>query len=303
MKYRGLGVAGFHELHATEWGPRSSKQVVVCAHGYSGNGRDFDYLARDLASRGARVICPDFAGRGQSAWLPAFEYHFGRYLADIASLLAHLEVTEVDWVGTSMGGLIGMALAARRGATLRSLVMNDIGAYLPADALLHISRNLHSEQPFASLRDAEAHVRHTHREWGDISDEQYRHLVTHGTRREADGYHLHFDPQLEIVAKPPPYAPGIYLWDAWYRLHCPVLLLRGEDSQVFPAHVAKTMLDVKPAARLVEFAGCGHAPALMSAEQIEVVREFVLPEPRMMAAVSRGARHDRVQRLHTSRPA
>lgn len=113
VKYRGLGVAGFHELHATEWGPRNSQRVVVCAHGYSGNGRDFDYLARDLAAQGARVICPDFAGRGRSAWLPSFEYHFGRYLADIGSLLTHLEVGEVDWVGTSMGGLLGMMLAAR----------------------------------------------------------------------------------------------------------------------------------------------------------------------------------------------
>ena len=303
MKYRGLGVSGFHDLHATEWGSRTSGQVVICAHGYSGNGRDFDYLARDLAARGARVICPDFAGRGRSSWLPSFEYHFGRYLADIGSLLTHLEVSQVDWVGTSMGGMLGMMLAARGGSTVRSLTINDVGAYLPADALHHISRNLHFAQPFATLLEAEAHLRHTHREWGDISDEQYRHLVTHGTRREADGYRLHFDPQLEAVAHPPPFAPGIYMWDAWYRIHCPVMLLRGEDSQVFPAHVAKTMLDIKPAAQLVEFAGCGHAPALMSPEQIEAVREFVVPEPRMMAAVSRDARHERPQRFHTPRSA
>jgi pimeloyl-ACP methyl ester carboxylesterase len=303
VKYRGLGVSGFHDLHATEWGPRSSDRVVVCAHGYSGNGRDFDVLARELAADGARVICPDFAGRGRSAWLPAFEYHFGRYLADTRSLLAHLEVSEVDWVGTSMGGLLGMMLAARGGSTVRSLVMNDIGAYVPAEALKIISRNLHSEQPFATLAAAEAHLRHTHREWGDISDEQYRQLVAHGTRREADGWRLHFDPQLEAVAQPPPYAPGIYLWDQWYRIHCPVLLLRGETSEVFPAHVARTMIDIKPAAQLVEFAGCGHAPALMSAEQVEVVREFVAPEPRTMAAVSRGARHEPSRRFDSPRTA
>lgn len=181
--------------------------------------------------------------------------------------------------------------------------MNDIGAFLPADALQYISRNLHSAQPFATRRDAEAHLRHTHREWGDISDEQYRHLVAHGTRRERDGHRLHFDPQLETVARPLPFAPGIYLWDAWYRIHCPVLLLRGEESTVFPSHVARTMRDVKPAAQLVEFAACGHAPALMSREQIEVVRDFVIPEPRARAAVSPEARHERPQRFHTPRPA
>lgn len=302
-KYRGLGVSGFHELHATEWGPRRSRRVVVCAHGYSGNGRDFDDLARDLAAHGARVICPDFPGRGRSAWLPPFGYHFPQYLADIRSMLAQLDVSEVHWVGTSMGALLGMQLAAQSGTPVRSLVMNDAGAYLPFDALRHIARNLDSRQPFKSLAEVEAHLRHTHREWGEITDAQYKRLTIHGARRAADGYRLHFDPQLARAVQPPPFAPGLYLWDAWYRVQCPVLLLRGETSDVFPAHVAQTMLDVKPDARLVEFAGCGHAPSLMAPDQIEVVREFVLPEPRTMAAVSPISRHDRSQRFHTPRAA
>lgn len=303
VAYRGLGVAGFHDLHATEWGPRRSERVAICAHGYSGNGRDFDFLARELAASGTRVICPDFAGRGRSARLPSFAYHFHQYLADIRSLMAHLEVSTVDWIGTSMGGLLGMMLAAQSSATVRRLVVNDVGAYLPADALQHIARNLHADQPFATKREAEAHLRHTHRQWGEITDEQYRHLVAHGTRRAVDGYHLHFDPQLVTVAQPPPFTPGIYLWDTWYRVQCPVLLLRGEESTVFPAHVAQTMLDVKPGAQLVEFPDCGHAPALMSAAQIEVVREFVVPEPRRMAAVSHGARHAATERIHSPRTA
>jgi pimeloyl-ACP methyl ester carboxylesterase len=298
-----LGVSGFHELHATEWGPRRSKRVIGCAHGYSGNGRDFDWLAQSLAATGARVICPDFAGRGRSAWLPSFEYHFPQYLADIRSLLVHLDVQEVDWVGTSMGGLLGMMLASQGGSPVRRLVMNDVGAYLPLDALQHIARNLQAKQPFATLQDVEAHLRHTHREWGEISDAQYRSLARHGARREQDGYHLHFDPALATVVQPPPFAPGIYLWDSWYRVQCPVLLIRGETSDVFPRHVARTMLDVKPAARLVELEGCGHAPSLMSAEHIEVVREYLVPEPGTLAAVSRGARHDPPHRFHPPRTA
>ena len=298
-----MGVTGFHQLHATEWGSRRSSRVVVCAHGYSGNGRDFDFLARALAAGGARVICPDFAGRGRSAWLPPFAYHFPQYLSDVRSLLAHLGVEEVDWIGTSMGGLIGMMLAAQSGSPVRRLVVNDVGAYLPSEALQRIARNLAAKQPFADAREAEAHLRHTHREWGEISDAQYRHLTQHGTRRAHDGVRLHFDPQLARVAQPLPFAPGVYLWDTWYRVQCPVLLLRGEDSAVFPRHVAQTMLDANPRARLVELAGCGHAPALMSEEHIAVVREFVAPEPGMMAGVSRGARHDIPPGFHPPRTA
>jgi pimeloyl-ACP methyl ester carboxylesterase len=298
-----LGVSGYHTLHVTEWGSRRSPRVIVCAHGYSGNGRDFDDLARALAADGARVLCPDFPGRGRSAWLPPFQYHFPQYLADIRALLAHVGASEVDWIGTSMGALLGMMLAAQSRSPVRRLVMNDAGAYLPSDALRRIARNLESRQPFATLKDLEAHLRHTHRDWGEIGDAQYRRLALHGSRRAADGYRLHFDPQLAVVMQAPSIAPGIHLWDHWYRVECPVLLLRGERSEVLPAHVARTMLQVKPATLEVVLEGCGHAPSLMSAEHIEIVRDFVIPEPRTMAAVIPEARHDPPRRFHTPRTA
>lgn len=304
VSYRGLGASGWHALHATEWGSRRSKRVVVCAHGYSGNGRDFDFLARELAAQGARVLCPDFAGRGRSAWLPSqLSYHFPQMLSDVRSLLAHLAIDEVEWVGTSMGGLLGMLLASQAGTPVRRLVINDAGAYLPLAALQHISRNLHAPASFATLKDVEAHLRHTHRDWGEISDAQYRHLAIHGARRAGEGWQLHYDPRIAAVARPLPFTPGLYFWDAWYRVRCPVLLLRGERSEVFPADVARTMLDVKPSAQLVELAGAGHAPSLMAPEHIAAVAEFLAPEPSTMAAVSQDARHADAQRLHTPRTA
>jgi pimeloyl-ACP methyl ester carboxylesterase len=250
--------------------------VVVCAHGYSGNARDFDYLAREL-SRDARVICIDVAGRGESAWLKApMGYHFPQFLADIHSLLAHLKVSQVEWVGTSMGGLLGMLLAAKASSPVARLVMNDVGAFLPQDALQVIARNLEAPESFASLKEVEAHLRHTHREWGNLGDEHWRHFAAHGSRRGPDGrYRLHFDPEIARVARPMPLTPGLFFWDAWYRVRCPVLLLRGESSQVFPAEVADAMLDVKPDAELVVFQGCGHVPSLMVPEQIAVVRNFL----------------------------
>jgi len=273
---RGLGVSGFHQLHYLEWGRRSNPKVIVCAHGYSGNARDFDYLAREL-SQEARVICIDLAGRGESEWLRSpLGYHFGQFLADIHSLLAHLAVPRVEWVGTSMGGLLGMLLASKASSPITRLVMNDVGAYLPADALQAIARNLEAPASFASLKEVEAHVRHTHRDWGQLDARQWRHLAVHGSRRTAEGrYRLHYDPEIARVARPMPLSPGLFFWDAWYRVRCPVLLLRGERSQVFPHEVAQAMLDAKPAARLVEFAGCGHVPALMSEPQVAVVRNFL----------------------------
>jgi len=250
--------------------------VIVCAHGYSGNARDFDDLARSL-SRDARVLCIDFPGRGESGWLgSAMEYHFGQFLHDVDAILTQLGVREVEWIGTSMGGLIGMLLAARPASYVRRLVMNDVGAYVPLDALHAIGRNIAAPARFDSLAQAEAHLRETHREWGKLTGAQWDRLVRHGTRAVAGGgYAMHYDPRITRLLQPFSLAPGLFFWDTWFRVRCPVLLLRGEASRVFPPAVAETMLQVKPQAELVEVAGCGHVPSLMEPNQIRIVRAFL----------------------------
>lgn len=270
-------------MHAVEWGSRRSSRVVICAHGYSGNGRDFDYLAREL-SRGARVVCPDVAGRGQSAWLPsALAYHFPQFLGDLRALVAELGVREVEWVGTSMGGLLGLMLAAQPASPIRRLVLNDVGAFVPADALAAIGRNLRAPERFASMAALAAHVRHTHRDWGPLSDEQWAHLARHAARRLPDGYALHYDPRIARIVQPPPFTPGLSLWSAWYSVRCPVLVVRGRTSGILPEAVMKTMLDVKPHAESAEIADAGHAPSLMAPEQIAIVAEFLeRPEARRL---------------------
>lgn len=290
------------------WGRRNNRRVLLCLHGYSGNGRDFDELARAV-SGSYRVVCPDTAGRGRSAWLRhPLQYHFGQFMADLRSLLAELDADEVDIVGTSMGGLLGMMLAAQPASPVRSLVMNDVGAFLPPDALRAIARNLEAPATFASLAEVEAHMRHTHREWGQLTDAQWKHLAIHGSRREGDGYRLHFDPAIVTAARPIPLSPGFFFWDTWYRVRCPVLLLRGEESRVFPRHVADTMLEIKPQAQLVEIADVGHVPALMSADQIGIVGAFLAcsaprMEPRRASPVFHAARHESHQRTPPPRPA
>ena len=307
MTFRALGVAGFHDVHAVVWGRRDSGRAVLCVHGYSGNARDFDDLALGL-SHAARVTCIDVAGRGASAWLTPLEYHFGQFLADIRMLLARERIAEVDFVGTSMGGILGMLMASQASSPIRRLVMNDVGAFVPAGALELIGRNLEAPAVFASLAEVEAHLRHTHREWGPIDAAQWKRLARHGARRVDGGYALHYDPQITRVVRPMPYAAGVYFWDAWYRVRCPVMLLRGEHSQVLPADVARAMVRIHPATRVEEIAGVGHVPSLMDETQVGLVREFLqLPEPagerRTAQAVSFRARHEPFPPLHPSGPA
>jgi pimeloyl-ACP methyl ester carboxylesterase len=259
--------------------------VVVCAHGYSGNARDFDDLARTL-SRDARVICVDVAGRGRSEWLgSSFDYNFPLYLAGFDALFAHLGLDEVEWIGTSMGGLLGMHIAARPANPIRRLVMNDVGAFVPMEALCAIAGNLRGPERFDSLEAVESHMRRTHRDWGRLTARQWGRLARHGARRDADGWRLHYDPRLAPAVEPLPLAPGLFFWDAWYKTRCPALLLRGERSEVFPRYVAETMLRMQPAAALVEIEGCGHAPSLMGKGQIDIVRRFLAkPSARMARA-------------------
>jgi pimeloyl-ACP methyl ester carboxylesterase len=215
----------------------------------------------------------------------------------VNALVARLGVAQVDWIGTSMGGLLGMMLAASPGSPVRRLVMNDVGAFLPMDALQYIGRNLRAADRFASRDEVEAHLRHTHREWGSLTPAQWKHLALHGARALEDGgFRLHYDPAIARLVQPAmPFAPGLFFWDAWYKVRCPVLLVRGEDSQVFPSSVATTMRQVHGDTQLVEVAGCGHAPALMSETQIAPIREFLaLPmaqreRRRMSVSTSRGA--------------
>lgn len=274
--FRGLGITGFHRLHYTEWGPRDARRTIVCVHGYSGNGRDFDALARAL-SQDARVVCLDVAGRGRSEWLgSALQYHFPQFLSDIAALVRRLGVERLDWVGTSMGGLLGLLFAAQPGSPVRRLVLNDVGAFVPAAGLREIAHRLEAPERFASLAEVERHVRETHREWGEISDAQFRALARHHARRlPQGGYRLHYDPRIGRLVQSVPFVDGLHFWDAWDRVECPVLIVRGQHSGILPADVAERMVDTHPEAELFEVEGAGHAPALMSPGEIARVRNFL----------------------------
>lgn len=274
-----LGPGGFHRICYTDWGRAGAPRTVVAVHGLTRNGRDFDRLAAALSGgpgHGFRVVCPDVAGRGRSDWLPdAAQYSYPQYLSDMASLIARLGVAAVDWIGTSMGGLIGMMLAAQPGTPIRRLVINDVGPLLPQAAIARIAGYVGQDPRFARLEEVEAYLRQVHAPFGALSDADWRHLAINGHRRlDGGGFGLAYDPQIGAAFKA---AAGkdVDLWALWDRIACPVLVLRGATSDLLPPAVAEAMKHRGPRATVVEIAGAGHAPSLMSADQIALVRDWL----------------------------
>jgi len=274
--YPSLGSHGFHKIVYSEWGDPTCDRVVVCVHGLTRNAHDFDFLAERLQPD-FRVACPDLPGRGRSHWLPVpTEYRPPVYLADLASLIARMNVEQVDWVGTSLGGLLGMMLAAQPNTPIRRLVLNDVGAFVAKEALQRIAGYVGADPVFADLDALEAYLREVHAPFGPLTDAQWRHLARHGVRHDPDeaGLRLHYDPALAV-----PFREGfdadVDLWALWDMISCPVLLLRGAESDIFSHETAQEMLTRGPAAELIEFPGVGHAPMLMDDVQIEAVREWL----------------------------
>jgi pimeloyl-ACP methyl ester carboxylesterase len=306
--YLSLGPTGFHRVAYTDWGEPAAPHVVVCVHGLSRNGRDFDFLARALEPD-CRVVCPDVVGRGDSAWLAdPSGYTFGTYLADAASLIARVTTPprgsffgelhrqlrarlggapapqRLDWVGTSMGGLIGLLLAAKPGSPIRRLVLNDVGPLVPWNGLLRLGGGLGQATRFADRAAAESQLRAACAAFGIDDAAHWSHLLEHGIARDDDGsFVLRYDPALaRLPRRPDPELPlgpdflrGIDLWGAWEAVRCPVLVLRGAASDVL---LPETLARMRSRAnvRAIEFAGVGHAPALMNAAQVTAVRDFLL---------------------------
>lgn len=273
--FLGLSPAGFHRIAYAEWGRGDAHRSIVCVHGLTRNGRDFDTLAEAL-SGDARVVCPDVVGRGRSDWLPdAALYGYPQYCADMTALIARLDVDAVDWVGTSMGGLIGMMLAAQPSSPIRRLVINDVGPFIPKAALERIAGYAGGDPDFPDLRALEVYLRLVLAPFGALTDEQWAHLARHGGRRKPNGaLGLAYDPGIAAPFRSGPIG-DVDLWPVWDRIRCPVLVLRGAGSDLLLPETAREMAARGPRARVIEVPGCGHAPSLMTEPQIAVVREFL----------------------------
>ena len=271
----GLGPNGFHRITYFEWGDPANDRVLVCVHGLTRRGRDFDALAGALERR-YRVICVDLPGRGRSDWLPlAGGYQPTTYIQDMAALIARLGVEQVDWLGVSLGGLMGMMLAAQPKTPIRRLVLDDIGGYVGLEALQQIARYVGQDPAFPDRDGLEAYMREVNVGYGPLTDAQWAHLVEHGHRiDEAGQWRQHYDPKLAEPFKAG-FSEPVALWPLWDAVACPVLILRGTLSDILTEETAAEMVARKPGTTLVEFAGVGHAPMLMAEDQISAVSDWL----------------------------
>jgi pimeloyl-ACP methyl ester carboxylesterase len=275
---RGMSLAGFHRMAVWHWPAPGNAVPVLCVHGLTRNARDFDTLARELVRRGRSVYCPDLAGRGHSDWLrDPTQYHLGQYAADMNNVINLIGCEQVDWIGTSLGGLTGMTLAAQPAHPIRRLVLNDIGPFIPSAALRRLGRYIDAPvRHFASLADAEQHHRQTLAPFGALGDAEWRHLTEHSLKPAVDrpGFELRCDPAIARTYRQWQYF-NVDLWSLWKLIDCPVRVLRGVDSDFVSREMCQRMADSGPRASVVELPGCGHAPSLTRADQIESVIDFL----------------------------
>ena len=276
-----LDSRGLHRMAYWEWGDAANPRVLVCVHGLARQGRDFDTLAAGLSEH-YRVVCPDVAGRGQSQWLAnTMDYTVPQYVADMVTLLARLNAESVDWLGTSMGGLIGLGVAALPGSPLRRLVMNDIGPTLEASAITRIGTYLGMPLRWPNLEAAAAALWTISSTFGPHTPEQW--LALTRPQVVSDGHGAlkpHYDPQIAVPFRaitPEMAAAGeAMLWQAWDSLRLPVLLVRGAESDLLSHDTAQAMTQRGPKPQLVEIAGVGHAPTLVQDDQRRLVAGFLL---------------------------
>jgi len=265
---------GFHRVVWQEWGAPDAPNVVVCVHGVGRNARDFDVLGEALADT-HRVLAVDMPGRGRSDWLAdPNAYSFPTYLSVLTGLIAASGAETVGWVGTSMGGLLGITLAAQPHTPIARLVVNDVGPVIEPAALERIRGYLGTDPAFERYEDIAAHVRKVSAPFGRLSDAQWEHLVRTNVRQDAEGrWRLGYDPGIAVPFRAQ--AAPVDLWPLWDAVRCPTLVLRGADSDLLSARTAEAMAARGPRPRIVEIPGVGHAPMLLDRDQVELVAGFL----------------------------
>lgn len=276
-----LSPAGLHQMVYQEWGDPANDRTLICVHGLTRVSNDFDALAQAMAND-YRIICPDVVGRGRSGHLRDPQYYrVPQYVSDMVTLIARLDVTSVDWFGTSMGGVIGMALASLPDNPIRKLLLNDIGPSIDAEALARIGAYVGQEVRFATFDEAWQYVRAISQSFGPHSDEQWRKLAADVMRQNAEGAWVFlYDPNLALPFKATTAQSAQLdeqmLWAAYDAIRCSTLVVRGTESDLLSPATALAMSQRGPRAKVVELAGIGHAPTFLSDAQIALAKDFFL---------------------------
>lgn len=272
---RSIGRHGFHNIAYLDWGDPAAAEIAFCVHGLSRNSHDFDPLARVLAAR-RRVICPDLAGRGRSDWLEdSSDYNLLQYNLDLTVLAARIGAERFDWIGTSLGGLMGIALAGLPNSPIRRLVINDTAPKIPAQALRRVGHYLGADRRFPDLEALEAHLRETLGSFGPMTDADWRRMAETSSMAVNGDYRLAYDPGIAKNFRHYWLLVHTNLWRYWDRITCPVLILRGTTSDFLTPFLLERMLRRLPHAEVIEFEGVGHTPTLNAPDQIDPVDEWL----------------------------
>lgn len=272
--------SGEHRIVYNDWGPRDGKPIM-CVHGLTGNGHDFDDLARVFIGHGYRLIAPDLPGRGRSAFLRnPLDYNYDQYCKDLQAVIDHAGLTgqKLDWLGVSLGGLLGIRLAGSQNTQIQRLILNDVGPEVPKPALDFIHAVISQTYIFETIPDLEKRMRETRGlTWGPVTDEQWRHMAEHNARALADGSITYaYDPNIAVVFEEYPIGDQD-LWPAWDNITCPVLAIRGKKSVVLTKSILEEMTRRGPGPSMdtALFEDCGHVPSLMHPKQIAILLEWL----------------------------
>jgi pimeloyl-ACP methyl ester carboxylesterase len=269
---------GLHRMAYNEYGDPDNPRVLVCVHGLSRAKEDFTDLANAMQHH-YRVVCPDVPGRGDSDWLPdPALYQNPIYVADMVTLLARVNAQSVHWFGTSMGGLIGMLLAAQKGTPIERMVLNDVGPVVTGISLDRIGSYVGKTMTFSDYAQAAAYVRAASASFGAHTDAQWRQFIDVVIKKTDSGFKYHYDPSIARSLHLPEgkHHDDVDLWQFYDAIKCPVLAVRGEQSDLLRADTHAEMATRGPRAELATIANVGHAPTFMSADQIDIASEFLL---------------------------
>lgn len=290
--FLGLSEEGFHRIAYRIWGQATDLPSVICVHGLTRNKHDFDALGEYLAQQGRQVFCPDIVGRGDSDWLNKPEhYTYEQYMADMNVLIALTGRAQVDWIGTSMGGLIGMVLASLPKTPIRRLILNDIGPQVPTKGLIRLSQYAGKDPTFSSLDEAKAYFKSIYTDFGHLTEAQWQTLTENSVRATASGKWISkLDPGVKLgtsksklawqsMMHPIKALEGVLfdidLWYIWRKVTCPVLVLHGKKSDILLPDIIAKMQSIHPQTEVIEIADAGHAPALLDPLQLEQINQWL----------------------------
>lgn len=266
---------GYHRIAYQDWGSEKSEETVFCIHGLTRNSHDFDRLALRLAEK-RRVICPDTVGRGRSDWLSDHDdYQISQYNLDFTVLASHFPCEKFDIIGTSLGGMMGMILASMDNTPVRRLVINDIAPEVPHSAMTRLGRYLHTDPYFDDLASVEKYLRKTLAPFHPMTDKDWQRIAITSSREDNEGYRLAFDPDISNNYRRYWLLVFFNLWKYWGKIKCPVLILRGKESDFLTENLLEKMLAKLPHADLIEFDKAGHTPTLNAPAQIDPILDWL----------------------------